>query len=102
MIINVYKSQKEVAKTFECEAYDLMYGTVEDILSVLDEIGDNPSNEDLFKALAKNRGLINDLLLDVFPDMEKEDLRNIKLKELVPFFLELFAYVKDSFSNSKN
>ena len=102
MKLNVYKSQTEIAKTLEVEAYDLMYGTVEDILSVLDEIGDNPSNEDLFKALAKNRGLINNLLLDVFPEMEREDLRNIKLKELVPFFLELFAYVKDSFSSSKN
>ena len=36
MKLNVYKSQTEIEKTFEADAYDLMYGTVEDILGILD------------------------------------------------------------------
>lgn len=102
MKINIYKNQTEIEKTFEVEAYDLMYGTVEDILSVLDDLGGSPSKNDIFNAVTKNRDKLNDLLFDIFPEMTREDLRKIKLKELVPFFLGLFAYVKDSFGNSKN
>lgn len=100
--LNVYKNQKEIAKTFEVEAYDLMYGTVEDIFNVLDGVTGNETNADLLKVIQDNRTKLNDLLLDVFPDMTKEDLRNIKIKELVPFFLDLFGYVRDSFSTRKN
>ncbi len=102
MKINVYKNQKEVAKTFETDAYDIMYGTVEDVLGILDKLGTNASNDDIFKAISDNRGKLEDLMLDIFPEMTKEDLRHIKLKEMVPFFLELFVYVKNSFSESKN
>jgi hypothetical protein len=42
------------------------------------------------------------LLLDVFPEATPDELRRVKLKELVPFFIELFSYVGKSFSNSKN
>ena len=30
--LNIYKNQKEVEKTYRTEAYDLMYGTVEDVV----------------------------------------------------------------------
>ena len=102
MKLNIYKNQKEIEKTYEVDAYDVMYGTVEDVLGVLDELGDKPSNDEIFKALTSNRDKINSLILDIFPEMDSEELRKIKLKEMIPFFLELFKYVKDSFSTSKN
>lgn len=102
MKLNIYKNQNEIEKTYEVDAYDIMYGTVEDILGVLDELGDKPSNDAIFKAITANRDKLNNLILDIFPDMDSEELRKIKLKEMIPFFLELFKYVKDSFSSSKN
>lgn len=101
MKLNVYKNQTDVEKTFEANEYDLMYGTVEDILSVFDELEDYNDNMEIFKVVNKNRSKINDLILDVFPDMTTDDLRKIKLKELVPFFMDLFAYVKTSFGGSE-
>jgi hypothetical protein len=100
--LNIYKNQKEVEKTYRTEAYDLMYGTVEDVLSILDGITDKTDNMQIFNAVSKNREKINMLLLDVFPDATPDELRKVKLKELVPFFIELFSYVGKSFSNSKN
>lgn len=102
MKLNIYKNQNEIEKTYEVDAYDIMYGTVEDILGVLDELGDKPSNDAIFKAITANRDKLNNLILDIFPEMDSEELRKIKLKEMIPFFLELFKYVKDSFSTSKN
>lgn len=99
MKLNIYKNQNEIEKTFEVAEYDLMYGTVEDILNVLDGIDEKSDNMDVLKAVQKNRTKLNDLILDVFPDMKTEDLRKIKIKELVNFFIDLFAYVTKSFGD---
>lgn len=99
MKLNVYKNQKEIEKTYSIDTYDLMYGTVEDILAIFDEVDDLSDNMKLFSVVQKNRTKLNDLLLDIFPDMTEAELRKIKLKELVPLFIELFNYVKDSFGN---
>jgi hypothetical protein len=100
MKLNIYKTQKEIEKTYEVDSYDLMYGTVEDILGIFDELDDYSDNMEVFKVIQRNRTKLNDLLMDVFPDMKEEELRRIKLKELVPLFMDLFAYVKDSFGKN--
>lgn len=102
MKLNIYKNQKEIEKTYEVEAYDLMYGTVEDIFEIMDGIDQNANTSDLFKVVQKNRKKLNDLLKDVFPEITDEELKRIKLKELVPFFIDLFVYVTDSFGTEKN
>lgn len=103
MKINIYKNQKEIEKTFEVKTYDIMYGTVQDILSIIDEAGDLSDEDALYNILAKNIGKIDELLLDIFGDegLVREDLRNIKVKELVPIFVELFVDVQKAFE-SKN
>ena len=100
MKLNIYKTQKEIEKTYEVDSYDLMYGTVEDILGIFDALDDYSDNMEVFKVIQRNRTKLNDLLMDVFPDMKEEELRRIKLKELVPLFMDLFAYVKESFGKN--
>lgn len=102
MKLNVYKNQREVEKTYEIDNYDIMYGTVEDVLSMFDEIDDFADNMQIFKVIQKNRQKLNDLLKDIFPDLTDDELRRIKLKELVPVFVGLFAYVQASFGTEKN
>lgn len=102
MKLNIYKNQHEVEKTYEVDNYDLMYGTVEDILAIFDEIEDLSDNTQIFKMIQKNRIKLNDLLKDIFPDLTDEELRKVKLKELVPVFIGLFAYVTASLGAEKN
>ena len=100
MKINIYKNQKEIEKTFEVKNYDLMYGTVQDILDVMDSgLIESNDEEGLIMLIMKNRDKIEALLLDIFEPagMVKNDLRNIKVKELVPLFIELFNYVSAAF-----
>lgn len=104
MILNVYKNQKEIAKTYEVKEYDIMYGTVEDILDVLDGMEDMKSDGEILKLVQKNRKKLNGFLLDIFSSegLTEAELRNIKLKELVPLFLDLFEYIRSSFGTEKN
>ena len=100
MKLNIYKNQKEIEKTYEVDEYDIMYGTVQDILAVLDDGMDQLNDNDkLLTLITKNRSKIDDLLLDIFggEGLTMEELRRTKLKELIPVFIDLFAYVQKSF-----
>lgn len=103
MKLNVYKNQREIAKTLEVDNYDLMYGTVEDIFDVMEGIDDLNNTTEMVKMFGAFKPKIDDLLLDIFEEegLTKEDLKHVKVKELVPVFIELFQYVQQSF-RSKN
>lgn len=98
-------SQTEVEKTVTAETYDLMFGTVEDILGLLDAIGDTSDADAVLKAISVNWEKLCILLLDVFPQMTRDDLRNIKVRDVVPVIIDLFKYVANGFgsgSSAKN
>jgi hypothetical protein len=104
MKLNIYKNQKEIEKTYEVDEYDIMYGTIQDILEVLDDgLSNLNDNDQMIKLITENRSKLEDLILDIFASegLTKEELRRTKLKELVPLFVDLFAYVQQSFK-SKN
>lgn len=103
MKLNVYKNQKEIEKTVEVDSYDIMYGTVEDVFEVLEGIEDMNDTKSVLNMFTRNRAKLNDLLLDIFggSGLTKEDLRKVKVKELVPLFIDLFKFVQHSFK-SKN
>ena len=103
MKLNIYKDQKTVEKTYEVNAYDIMFGTVEDVFDVLEHVEDLNDQEALIRLISENRSKLNDLLLDIFGSegLTKEELRKVKLKELVAVFIDLFRYVQQSF-RSKN
>ena len=103
MKLNIYKNQKEIEKTYSVDAYDIMYGTVQDVFAVLEEVDDLNDNDQMIKMITDNRTKLEDLLLDIFGSegLTSDELRMIKVKELIPLFMELFDYVKKSFK-SKN
>ena len=104
MKLTVYKerSQTEIDKVYEVDNYDLMYGTVEDILAILDEIDDLNDDSNLLRLVQKHRSKVNDLLFDIFPDLTDEELKRTKVKELVPVFIDLFSFVREGFGETKN
>ena len=103
MKLNIYKNQREIEKTVEVDEYDIMYGTVEDVFDVLDGLEDIDDTTVVMELIRKNKKKLDDLLLDIFDGtgLIKEDLRKVKVKELVPLFVDLFRYVQESFQ-SKN
>lgn len=108
LTLNVYKhdaetgrvSQTEVAKTVTAETYDLMFGTVEDVLSLLDAVGDGSDTVEVLRVVMVNWDRLCSLLLDIFTELEHEDLPYIKVREVVPVISELFRSVVSGFGGS--
>ena len=104
--LNVYKydaetgrtSQTDIEKTVTAETYDLMFGTVEDILGLLDAVSDTSDTGAVINAVTGNWEKLCALLLDVFPQMTRDDLKRIKVREVVPVIVSLFKYVANGFA----
>lgn len=108
--LNIYK-KKEVVKTYECDSYDLMFGTLEDFLNILDleTLTGDISDTDFIKlvtvVITKSLGELKPLLMDVFDGLTEEELRQTKVKELIAVMIQIVMYSISEIkgvTNSKN
>ncbi len=96
--LNIYNKQNEIEKTYEIEKYDLMYGTIMDIIAVLEIENDADilSQNNLYVLLAKvfvsSRELFENLLKEIFVGLTDEELRRTKIKEIISAFVKLVRY----------
>ncbi len=95
--LNIYKAENknEIEKTYTTEGYDLMLGTVEDIMNVIDI---DKMNDNRAVALMVMQGYrqIKPLLQDVFEGVTSEELNRVKIKEVVVVFIQICSAVLDS------
>ena len=96
--LNVYKNQREVEKTYTANDYEVMYGTVEDLLDLLDlEALTNNENKDSMLAAASRllnsrQEVINPLLMDIFDGLTAEELRHVKAREVLEVIVGLAGF----------
>lgn len=99
--LNVYKNQREVEKTYCAHDYEVMYGTVEDLLDCLDlEALSGAVDTDSIIAAASRlmrarADVINPLLLDIFPGLTEEELRRTKTREVLEVIVGLTGFSLD-------
>jgi len=107
--INVYDKNK-IKKTYETDAYSLMLGTIEDFLEVVN-INDfiNLSSENitaiLSKSIANSLPFFKSLLKDVFDGITDDELKNVKIVEIVQVVIDIMTYAFNELSignKSKN
>ena len=93
--LNIYKGKK-IEKTYTATSYDLMYGTVEDFINIIDV---DKINDEIAVAgmIVKGFGQVKPLLMDVFEGLTEEELKNTKIKELVTVIIELGKGVLEDF-----
>ena len=90
--LNIYKAdnKNEIEKTYTAEGYDLMLGTLQDIIAIFDIAKISNGNEtELAKMAVRGFDQVAPILRDVFPDATPEELRRTKTKELVPLFVAI-------------
>ena len=95
LVLNIYNPEtKETVKTYSAETADIMFGTVEDIIEVIDidTLNDRMTWAKLIIVSIKK---LRPLLKDVFKGLTDEELKNTKIKELVPLFKEIFNFLWD-------
>ncbi|MEG2933978.1 MAG: hypothetical protein RR842_10395, partial [Gordonibacter sp.] len=89
MTLNVRKGGK-VEKTYIAETYDLMWGTMEDVLACVDfETISNTNDANsatLLSAVGKmvmgSMGQVKPLLKDIFPGLTDAEIRCVAVKEI--------------------
>lgn len=88
--LNVYdkNDKKKVAKTCVANSYELMLGTTEDLMNIVDPDKINDKVE-LAKMVVKGYKQLKPLLFDIFEDLTEEDMRTVKVKELIPLFADI-------------
>lgn len=94
--LNIY-NKKEIEKTYVNDTYDLMFGTVEDFLELInvDEMKTGSDAEIVLlvgKALPKGMGTIKKLLKDVFNEITDEELKKTKVKEITRVLVNIVKY----------
>lgn len=88
--LNIYNG-KVIEKTYITDTYDLMYGTIEDVLNVID-LDKIDKSVELGKMIIRLLPLIKPFLKDVFDDLTDEELRRTKVKEVKQIFEKIFSY----------
>ena len=104
--LNIYE-KKNIVKTYTVETYDLLFGTVEDLLNVIDidniQAGDKT---ELVKAIAKilahSLDIVKPFLKDVFEGLTDDELRNTKLKEIIDVIANIITYSINQITKGNN
>lgn len=88
--LNIYKG-KTIEKTYVAEEIDIMFGTVEDLLDVIDF--DNLNDEkEVVKVVIATLNNLKPFLKQIFDGLTDDEIRRTKVKELVPLFVDIVKY----------
>lgn len=96
MKLNIY-DKKEVVKTYENDAYDLMFGVVEDVAEAvkLDDLKTG-SNAEIIKLVGNlvlnSMGTVKNLLKDIFEGITDEELKHVKVKDIANVLVEVVQF----------
>jgi len=103
MILNIYKkdNKNEIDKTYRSESYDLMLGTVEEFMQIID-VDKLTDNTEVAKMVIKCYGKLKPLLKDVFDGVTDEELDQVKIKELIPVVLSIGTSIVESLNLVKS
>lgn len=98
---------KTVVKTYTAETYDIMFGTVEDLINALDfDKMSSGKDEDLIAAIAvaipKIFRFIKPLLKDIFEGLTDEELKHCKVKDIAIALLNVIKFTIRQISEGDN
>ena len=95
--LNIYRGGA-VEKTYTADQFDIMFGTVEDIVALIDvdAFGDGVDNNIYISAVLKlltgGMDQVKNLLKEVFPGVTDDELKRTKVKELTTLILNLVKF----------
>lgn len=91
--LNIYNG-KAIEKTYIADEIDIMFGTVEDLLDVIDF--DNLNDEkEVVKVVIKTLNNLKPFLKQIFDGLTDEEIKRTKVKELVPLFVDIVTYTME-------
>ena len=91
MKLNVYDENGNISKTYAASEFDLMWGTVEDLVDCID-IDKVNYTVAVGKMILQALPQLKPLLKQIFPGLADSEIRRTKVKELIPIFMNAFTY----------
>lgn len=94
--LNIYNREtKEIKKTYCTDSVELMFGTIEDIIDVIDidKINDEKA---VAVMIVKAWKELKPFLKDVFIGLTDEEIKGIKINEMIPVFLAIFKAISEN------
>lgn len=94
--LNIY-DKKEVKKTYTAETYDIMFGTIEDLIEAIDfDKIQSGKNDELVaavaKAVPKAFGLIKPLLKDIFDGLTDDELKHCRVSDIAAVLVNVIKF----------
>lgn len=96
LTLNIYSATERnvVEKTYTAESYDLMLGTVEDLMQLID-VDKMTDNIAITSMVVQGYSKLKPFIKDVFPGVTDDELKRVKVKELIPTFIQIFKSIVD-------
>lgn len=103
--LNVY-DKKEIVKTYTADTYNIMFGTVEDLLDAvdLDKITKGTDTEIVMavvKAVPKAISLIKPLLKDIFDGLTDDEIKRCRMKDIAAVIVEVAKFTVSDIGTGK-
>lgn len=94
--LNIYdRETKQIKKTYTVDSIDLMFGTVEDILNVVD-IDKLTDQTEVAKMVIKGWAQLKPFLKDIFPGLTDDEIKGVKINEMIPVFFDIFKGISEN------
>lgn len=91
--LHVYEG-KEISKTYTTDTIDFSFGVVEDVLDILDFEKINDKTQ-LVAMVLKTSKQLKPFLKDMFDGVTDDELRTVKVSNIVEIFKGLYHYAVD-------
>ena len=85
-------------KTYTTESIDISFGTMEDIINVLDFDNLNDTKQ-IGVAVLKASKQIKPFLKELFPEVTEEELRTVKTSNIIGIFKRIYKYATEELGN---
>lgn len=104
--LNIY-NKREIVKTYTAETYDLMFGTVEDLIALIDfenlNLNDDSSLVNLaMKIVAGGMDIIKPLLKDIFDGLTDDELKHTKVSDLAVILVNVVKFTLEQMGKGIN
>lgn len=95
--LNIYKG-KEIEKVYTANEFDIMFGTVEDLINLVDvdRLSGNVTDTDFIGAVAVllkgGFDQVKSLLKELFPEVTDDELKRTKMKDVIGILAQVLKY----------
>lgn len=93
--INVYDKNGSITKSVKARDYKIELGPIIALIELIDiiDITDESSTVSVLRAVKTTWNELIGVLSDIFPGMEKEDWKHVRLEELIPTVAGIVKFV---------